>query len=88
MRLAFAACLGAALLQVATAALAACPSLSSAEYDYIVVGAGAGGGKLSSVNRCYADVNSFLFAGPLAARLAINGYKGEFEQYLRRLKFY
>lgn len=45
MHLAFAVSLGAVFLRVATAALEACPSLTSAEYDYIVVGAGAGGGK-------------------------------------------
>ncbi|KAF8735020.1 Aryl-alcohol oxidase, partial [Rhizoctonia solani] len=56
MRFALAAGIGATLLRTATAALEACPNLSSAEYDYIVVGAGAGG-------------------GPLAARLAISGYK-------------
>ncbi|KAH7335695.1 hypothetical protein B0J17DRAFT_51152 [Rhizoctonia solani] len=56
MRLALAASIGATFLRTATAALEACPTSSSAEYDYIVVGAGAGG-------------------GPLAARLAINGYK-------------
>ncbi|CCO33756.1 hypothetical protein BN14_07842 [Rhizoctonia solani AG-1 IB] len=56
MRLTLAAGIGAAFLKTATAALEACPSLTSAEYDYIVVGAGAGG-------------------GPLAARLALNGYK-------------
>ncbi|CUA76962.1 hypothetical protein RSOLAG22IIIB_12446 [Rhizoctonia solani] len=56
MRLALAASIGAAFLKTATAAPEACPDLSSAEYDYIVVGAGAGG-------------------GPLAARLALNGYK-------------
>ncbi|KAF8598578.1 alcohol oxidase [Ceratobasidium sp. AG-I] len=43
MHLAFVVSLGAAFLRTATAALAACPSLTSAEYDYIVVGAGAGG---------------------------------------------
>lgn len=44
MRLALAAGIGASIVRVATAALEACPSASSAEYDYIVVGAGAGGG--------------------------------------------
>ncbi|CAE6452223.1 unnamed protein product [Rhizoctonia solani] len=56
MRLGLAASIGVAFLKTATAAPEACPDLSSAEYDYIVVGAGAGG-------------------GPLAARLALNGYK-------------
>ncbi|KAG9079749.1 hypothetical protein FRC06_007511 [Ceratobasidium sp. 370] len=56
MRLALIFSIGAAWVHTSTAALVACPSLTSAEYDYIVVGAGAGG-------------------GPLAARLAINGYK-------------
>lgn len=39
------------------AALPACPDTSQAEFDYVVVGAGAGG-------------------GPLAARLAENGFSG------------
>lgn len=79
MRLAFAVGLGSAFLRTATAALAACPDLTSATYDYIVVGAGAGGGKAGLINRCLVDAHLFLFIGPLAARLAINGYKGEFE---------
>jgi hypothetical protein len=77
MRLTLAAGIGAAFLKTATAALEACPSLTSAEYDYIVVGAGAGGGE-----RILLTSNSILYLmcgpskGPLAARLALNGYKG------------
>ncbi|KAG9123179.1 hypothetical protein FRC07_000143 [Ceratobasidium sp. 392] len=56
MRFTFSAIIGTAIAVTSTAALEACSNQISAEYDYIVVGAGAGG-------------------GPLAARLAINGYK-------------
>ncbi|QRV82826.1 GMC oxidoreductase [Ceratobasidium sp. AG-Ba] len=56
MRFASGISVGVAFAHTCIAALTACPSLTTAEYDYIVVGAGAGG-------------------GPLAARLAINGYK-------------
>ncbi|QRW11628.1 GMC oxidoreductase [Ceratobasidium sp. AG-Ba] len=56
MRLALGLSITAVLAQTWSTVLAACPNQNSAEYDYIVVGAGAGG-------------------GPLAARLALNGYK-------------
>ncbi|KAG8693159.1 hypothetical protein FRC09_010693, partial [Ceratobasidium sp. 395] len=57
MRLTFSVVVRVAILGTSTAAaLAACSNQTSAIYDYIVVGAGAGG-------------------GPLAARLAINGFK-------------
>ncbi|KAG9125263.1 hypothetical protein FRC07_008332 [Ceratobasidium sp. 392] len=56
MRLGLGLAVGAAIIRTSAATLAACPNQGSAEYDYIVVGAGAGG-------------------GPLAARLALNGFK-------------
>lgn len=45
------------ILHVHAASLQACPDKSHAEFDFVVVGAGAGG-------------------GPVAARLAENGFSG------------
>ncbi|KAG8688872.1 hypothetical protein FRC09_012686 [Ceratobasidium sp. 395] len=49
MRSIFSVVVGAAILRTSTAAaLAACSNQTYAEYDYIVIGAGAGGGPLAA----------------------------------------